>query len=158
MSINHRDWLTVMLIGDPRVGKLSIPWLYGHVYGGVPPSPTGGMWNQHTVDCNIRLLLNSSPIQPKERRAKHQERPGKAASRVAKKMSGPGSKMVEMRINFWRVKGFNLEGPMTLGMSRMWNIVDAVVICYDCSRPDTFHNAIYKVLKSLPALSSGYGS
>jgi hypothetical protein len=156
MSTSPRGTLTVMFIGDRRVGKLSVPWQYARVYGNVPPSLKGGMWNQNTVECHIQFPLNSSPTQSKEQQ--DQERLGKTASRVTKEKSKPESKMVDMRVYFWRVPGFRLQAPISSGMSHMCRNVDAVVICYDCTRPNTLHNAIYKVCAPLPALTSGYGN
>jgi hypothetical protein len=145
-----------MLIGDPKImGGLFIPYFYAHFSCDMPPSLRGGIWDEDSELCLVRIPLSSSPLQSKEQ---PQGRLGKSASRVTKETSTPESKVAETRVYFWRVSEFHLHVPMAPEMSRMWNIAAAVVICYDCSRPDTLHNALYRVSVSFSALTTSYGN
>ncbi|PVF97166.1 P-loop containing nucleoside triphosphate hydrolase protein [Serendipita vermifera] len=127
---DSKNWSGIMLIGDDGVGKHSLAHSYmdEKVY-------SGAKWIELSQQIFIRtnLPLNSSPIHRSQRkplmtRANKHER-----------------EMIEMEFSLYQARAWEFwSPPPALGVISILVKSDVVVICYDCSRPETLHNAIYK--------------
>jgi hypothetical protein len=128
------NWTRITLFGDRDVGKLSIPRRY--IHGDPPIGPGGVIYSQRNYTLTS-LPLNSSPLLESDRNKVH--------ARVPATTGDHDPEMVEMMIHFYKVYDFEFEPSNARHMERLFAPTNVIALCYDCSRPETLHNAIYKV-------------
>ncbi|PVG00846.1 P-loop containing nucleoside triphosphate hydrolase protein [Serendipita vermifera] len=126
-----------MVVGDMRVGKRS--FLRRYIYDESPEAPVH-LWrlvNYH----RLKLPLDSSPILPNGQ-PKRQQDNKKATSTTNHGEREP--KMVSMRIYYYRLSSLLSGFPIPLYVRRNFANAKVIALCYDCSRPESLHKAIYR--------------
>ncbi|PVG01889.1 hypothetical protein CPB86DRAFT_781276 [Serendipita vermifera] len=130
-----------MLIGDPGVGKTSVRRRYLN-----NKSPTEPVQSWQHQFMEMPFDLHSSPILPN---GQLKRRPWIEINNV----TDHTPKLVNRKVYFETLSTW--PEPPRFGVSR-FEFIDVVAICYDCSRPQTLYNAIYKwcpiVLHKLPQI------
>ncbi|PVG00847.1 P-loop containing nucleoside triphosphate hydrolase protein [Serendipita vermifera] len=136
-SEKQSPWTDVMLIGDLHVGKRSFLRRYVR-----DESPVASAHSWMLADhIKLKLPLESSPILP-HGRPKHQQDKEIATTAINQRQHEP--MMVEMDIHFYRVSILLSQHPIPLYIRRKFVYTSVIALCYDCSRPKSLHNAIYK--------------
>ncbi|PVF97165.1 P-loop containing nucleoside triphosphate hydrolase protein [Serendipita vermifera] len=139
--INLGNWTnqtSIMLIGDPDVGKHYVPGRY--IYNQPPLGPNvKGRHNRYYAKrmfplSSAPLLTNGQPIcfYPTLSETVTRTRKGE-------------SKTIEIGFSFY-ISSFSESwtSPLSEDEAQVLTRSDVVIICYDCSRPETFHRAIYR--------------
>jgi hypothetical protein len=128
------NWTYITLFGDQSVGRRSIPRRY--IHGDPPAGPGGPVYWQKSYTLTS-LPLGSSPLLKLDR--------DKVRARTPATPSDHNPEMVEMMIYFCRVSNLDFKFFNAVYMEYLLARTDAIVLCYDCSRPETLHNVIYEV-------------
>ncbi|PVG01888.1 hypothetical protein CPB86DRAFT_62620 [Serendipita vermifera] len=128
-------WINIVLVGDVGVGKGSIRQGY---LGNDSSLQSVGAY-QRTYKKRY-FPLSSSPILPNGQLKTHAKL-RTMIHRISTSCIMPWKRRVEMTLNFNTVPG--VPGWDLLHQSRLTES-GVVAICYDCSRPETLYNAIYK--------------
>ncbi|PVG00837.1 P-loop containing nucleoside triphosphate hydrolase protein [Serendipita vermifera] len=126
----------IMLIGDPVVGKASVTRQY---IDGTPPPPPGRTECFRMCSRVLFLPPNSSPILPNGQRKR---RARKRVPTISWRSHLP--EMVLMEPVFREAPAFYTYRQDHDYWSEQFATPRVIAICYDCSRPETLHHAIYK--------------
>ncbi|PVG01885.1 P-loop containing nucleoside triphosphate hydrolase protein [Serendipita vermifera] len=147
--MSERHWTNIMLIGDPGVGKRSVRRRYFN--DELPSRPFGHL---PTTSKKGQFSLDSSPILPNGQLKHH----AKLRTMIHRISTGwrSSQQLVDMNIYFYILSYLPITEPLDRDMARRFMQTEVVAICYDCSKPETLYNAIYKwypiVLHHIPAV------
>ncbi|PVF97168.1 P-loop containing nucleoside triphosphate hydrolase protein [Serendipita vermifera] len=131
-SNNWRNWTSILLVGDVGVGKDSFATRY--IYDRTPfECPELGQRKSTWKS----LPLSSSPLLNGQPGQYHREL--WPAFRTLASKNDPET--IEMWFSFFSLLSWDIHPSR---ISRAFEGSDVIALCYDSSRPETLHNAIYK--------------
>ncbi|PVF97164.1 P-loop containing nucleoside triphosphate hydrolase protein [Serendipita vermifera] len=137
---DEANFTKIMLIGDQGVGKQSL--LKRYICNRSPSGPKFRGSNPYVLATKV-FPLSSAPVLANGQRIRPSQNLSEIVTKLWEKENAPET--IEIGYSFYKVDILDLSVPITTRITVGTLISSSViVICYDCSRPETLYNAIHK--------------